>query len=312
MQVQDQMNHLNIKEQEEQEEQEDRRREVILGDCIEKMKEMPDNIADIIICDPPYNFNKDFGNKSDKQAFPVYLEWCNEWISQCIRLLKDHGSLYIYGFSEKLAFIRVKLYEMNINVKWLVWHYCNRTSPSSKFWQKSHESILLCYKKSPVFNKDDIREEYTEGYKKAAGRTRKETKGRFSKGEVKTLYNVHENGALPRDVIKIPCLSGSYGKNERVDHETQKPLELCTKLIKAAKNKEKNTLLLVPFVGSGSEIIAAYKENIDFIGFEINPEFVDMTNKRLEDTKSIIDKNDKNDNCVSIASENKKSHNKDI
>jgi len=100
--------------------------------------------------------------------------------------------------------------------------------------------------------------------------------------KTETTYNAHTNGALPRDVIKISALAGGAGKKERVNHPTQKPLELCEKLIKASKNGD-DTLLVVPFAGSGSECVAAKKENINFIGFEINKEYVELSNKRLDD-----------------------------
>jgi site-specific DNA-methyltransferase (adenine-specific) len=189
--------------------------------------------------------------------------------------------MYIYGFSETLAFVRTRI---TCNVRWLVWHYTNKVVPSLNFWQRTHESILCCYKDKPVFNRDDVREPYTEGFLKgAAGKVRKATKGRFSSGENETVYNAHENGALPRDVIKVPALAGGAGKKERVDHPTQKPLSLCETLLKASKNKEGDTLVVVPFAGSGSECVAAKKELINYIGFEINDKYIEICNTRLQE-----------------------------
>jgi site-specific DNA-methyltransferase (adenine-specific) len=76
-------------------------------------------------------------------------------------------------------------------------------------------------------------------------------------------------------------LAGGAGKKERVDHPTQKPLTLCDTLIKAALNKGCPTLLVVPFVGSGSECVSAKKNNVNFIGFEINSEYIVTANNRL-------------------------------
>jgi site-specific DNA-methyltransferase (adenine-specific) len=249
-------------------------------DCIKGMKRIPNESVDIVICDPPYNIGKDFGNDSDKQKMDDYLLWCDSWISECLRILKPHGTLYIYGFSEILAFIRTRI---TCNVRWLVWHYTNKVIPSLNFWQRTHESILCCYKDKPLFNRDDVREPYTDTFlKNAAGKVRKSTVGRFSKGDKETIYNAHEGGALPRDVIKVSALAGGAGKKERVDHPTQKPLQLCDTLIKASYNKQSgNTLLVVPFVGSGSECVSAKKNNINFIGFEINNDYINIANERL-------------------------------
>jgi site-specific DNA-methyltransferase (adenine-specific) len=258
-------------------------------DCIEGMKKIHADSVDIIICDPPYNIGKDFGNNSDKQVMTDYLEWCDKWIEECLRILKPHGTLYIYGFSETLAFVRTRI---SCNVRWLIWHYTNKVTPSLNFWQRTHESILCCYKDKPVFNRDDVREPYTDGFLKgAAGKVRKATKGRFSNGETETTYNAHENGALPRDVIKVPALAGGAGKKERVDHPTQKPLTLCETLLKASKNKSGDTLLVVPFAGSGSECVAAKKDLINYIGFEINKEYVNLCELRLQDTTETINEN---------------------
>tara|TARA_B100000902_G_scaffold207240_1_gene197382 strand:- start:1310 stop:2098 length:789 start_codon:yes stop_codon:yes gene_type:complete len=254
-------------------------------DCISGMKKINNDSVDIIICDPPYNIGKDFGNDTDKQDMDKYLVWCDEWIKECIRIIKPNGTLYIYGFSEILAYIRVRI---NINVRWIIWHYTNKVTPSLKHWQRTHESILCCSKKKPHFNRDDVREPYTQQFlKNAAGKVRKATTGRFSDGETETKYTAHANGALPRDVIKIPALSGGAGKKERVNHPTQKPLELCKKLIKACKNGD-DTLVVIPFAGSGSECVAAKEENVKFIGFEINQDYVDLCNKRLKALKKTI------------------------
>lgn len=250
-------------------------------DCIQGMKKINSETVDIVICDPPYNIGKDFGNESDKQDMNTYLQWCDQWIAECLRILKPKGTLYIYGFSETLAFVRTRI---TCNVRWLVWHYTNKVTPSLNFWQRTHESILCCHKDKPVFNRDDVREPYTEGFlKNAAGKVRKSTKGRFSDGETETVYTAHENGALPRDVIKVPALAGGAGKKERVDHPTQKPLSLCETLLKAARNKDGDTLVVVPFAGSGSECVAAKKQLINYIGFEINDKYIEICNTRLQE-----------------------------
>lgn len=69
-------------------------------------------------------------------------------------------------------------------------------------------------------------------------------------------------------------------------HPTQKPLELSRKLIKSAM-PEKNGVVLVPFVGTGSECIAAKELGQSYIGFEINPDYVRLAEKTLESTRFI-------------------------
>jgi site-specific DNA-methyltransferase (adenine-specific) len=252
------------------------------GDCIEGMKSLEPECAQIVICDPPYNIGKDFGNGSDCQEFERYVSWCKQWIHEALRILKPDGTLYIYGFSEILAHIQVRALPDNVKVRWLVWHYTNKNVPSNKFWQRSHESILCVWKGShiPNFNIDKVREPYTDAFlRNAAGKLRKGTKGRYNNKNETTVYHAHANGALPRDVIKIPALAGGAGKNERVEHPTQKPLDICRKLIKAAAKE--NGLVVIPFVGSGSEAVVCQELGLPFIGYELNETYVQLARSRL-------------------------------
>jgi site-specific DNA-methyltransferase (adenine-specific) len=254
--------------------------QVIQGDALQVLPTLASESAQIILADPPYNIGKDFGNDSDKQTMEEYLTWCERWIQECLRILKPNGTMFVYGFSENLALILSRI-PYSIQRRWIIWHYTNKNVPSLNFWQRSHESILVLWKEDVVFHRDEIREAYTEGFLNgAAGKVRKATKGRFSKGDKTTTYTAHANGALPRDVIKIPALAGGAGMNERVNHPTQKPLSLCDKLIQSCVQPE--GYVLIPFAGSGSECVAAKKRNLSFIGIEINPTYVSLIHERLQ------------------------------
>lgn len=280
---------------------------IILGDALLELKKIPKESCDVIIVDPPYNIGKDFGNNIDRRETGEYVAWCKEWIDECIRVMKPNGTMFIYGFSEILAYLSV---EIPINKRWLIWHYTNKNVASLNFWQRSHESIICAWKDKPIFNRDEVREPYTEGFLKgAAGKTRKGTVGRFSSNGKETVYNAHAGGALPRDVIKIPALAGGAGMNERwficktckgdvfeprklknhlghdiEKHPTQKPLELSKKLISSASHG-KNGIVLIPFVGTGAECAAAKTLGQNYIGFEINPDYIKMANKFVDSIK---------------------------
>jgi len=216
--------------------------------------------------------------------------------------------MFIYGFSEILAFLSI---EIPIQKRWLIWHYTNKNVASLNFWQRSHEAIICAWKNKPIFNRDEVREPYTDGFLNgAAGKVRKGTLGRFSSKGAETVYNAHKGGALPRDVIKIPALAGGAGMVERwflcktcndvyeprqlknheghetIKHPTQKPYELSKRLIKSAMPK-KNGVVLVPFVGTGSECAAAKELGQSYIGFEINPDYVKLAERMISDKKPI-------------------------
>ncbi len=283
--------------------------EIVNGDVVNCLKKISQNYKfDVIIIDPPYNIGKDFGNNHDLMSINNYTKWSKKWLDLCFNVLADNGLIYVYGYPEILARIAVK-YPIE-KQRILAWHYTNKTTPSSTFWQRSYESILCLWKedKRPELEIDQIREPYTENYLKCAGKIRKETKGRF--GNTKTVYNVNQYGALPRDVIKIPALAGGAGNVERyfmcrtcnnmlynsgelkyhdqhniLQHPTQKPMALTKKLIKSRINGNKGRTL-IPFVGSGSECVAAKSLGVEFFGIELNPEYVEYANKWL----NLIDK----------------------
>ncbi|MFA5052961.1 MAG: transcriptional repressor LexA [Parcubacteria group bacterium] len=279
---------------------------IILGDAVAELKKLPSESCDVIIIDPPYNIGKDFGNNIDKRELSEYVAWCKEWINECIRVMKPTATMFIYGFSEILAHLSVGI---PINKRWLIWHYTNKNIASLNFWQRSHEAIICAWKDKPTFNRDEVREPYTEGFLNgAAGKVRRGTLGRFSKNGIETVYKAHEGGALPRDVIKIAALAGGAGMVERwflcktcndvfepqelqkhsghkiMKHPTQKPLELSRKLIKSAMPK-KDGVVLVPFVGTGSECAASKELGQSYIGFEINPDYVRIAEKMVDSVR---------------------------
>lgn len=276
-------------------------------DCMYGLKRLEDNCADIIIIDPPYNIGKNFGNNTDKLPLNDYRNWAKQWIQESIRILKSSGTIYIYGFSEILAHLST-LVDID-KQRWLIWHYSNKNTPSLNFWQRSHEAILCIWKDKPYFNKDDVREPYTESFlKNSAGKTRNATKGRFSKGSKETIYKAHPNGALPRDVFNISTLAGGAALTQRaiyckncnklvlpkdrkihenhnlVIHPTQKPLHLAEKLIKASKPQNTDFNVVIPFVGSGSECLVTKHYGGNYIGFEINPDYVLLAQQFIKNT----------------------------
>jgi site-specific DNA-methyltransferase (adenine-specific) len=276
---------------------------IVNGDVIDVLKQLSTKEKfDVIIADPPYNIGKDFGNNIDYMQLDKYIAWSREWLDLCFKVLADGGLIYIYGFPEILA--RVAVHYPLENQRILAWHYTNKTTPSSSFWQRSYESILCLWTgKRPSLEIDQIREPYTENYLKCSGKKRKNTKGRF--GDTTTEYQVHEQGALPRDVIKIPALAGGAGRVERhflcrtcshtlynaaelknhqghdiLQHPTQKPMQL-TKRLMLSKISKGNGKVLIPFAGSGSECVVAKTLGVEFFGIELNPEYVEYAHQWL-------------------------------
>jgi site-specific DNA-methyltransferase (adenine-specific) len=283
--------------------------EIVLQDAVEGMRAIPDSTADCVLIDPPYNIGYDFGNNKCKKDIEDYLQWSDQWLAEASRILKPSGTVFVYGFSEILAHISARA---ELEHRWLIWHYTNKTVPSSQFWQRSHEAILCMWKDKSqrIFNREDVREPYTDGYVKGykgKNRVRPNSGGRFGK-EKQTTYTVNEKGALPRDVIKQSALAGGAGSKSRISfcsecneaivgnaeakkhaehkdkivkHPTQKPFQITQRLFKSCMPKE-GGMIVIPFAGTGSECIVAKSLDHNFIGFDINPDFVKMANAAIK------------------------------
>ena len=285
------------------------RNTIITGDAAATLADLRarGETFDVIIADPPYNIGKDFGNNADSMPIQDYVDWAEGWLADCFALLADDGVIYLYGLPEIVA--RIAARHPIEEQRWLVWHYTNKTVPASGFWQRSHETILCLWKpgqRRPVLEVDQIREPYTDSYMRVAGRERKDTPSRFGAKGQRTVYNAHEKGALPRDVIKTPALAGGAGRSERwfvcrtcnmklyppsdldnhrahdvLKHPTQKPMELTRRLMLSRVNG-RGGRALIPFAGSGSECVVAKELGLEFIGIELNPEYAAFARQWLE------------------------------
>tara|TARA_B100000131_G_scaffold101057_1_gene98064 strand:+ start:1054 stop:1929 length:876 start_codon:yes stop_codon:yes gene_type:complete len=286
---------------------------IIHGDAVEGLKSLETESVDCFLIDPPYNIGKDFGNNKRKQETKEYVEWCMLWYNECKRALKPSGTIFIYGFPEILAHLSVNI---DLEHRWLQWHYTNKTVPRANFWQRTHESILCIWKdrSKRVFNKDDVREPYTEAFVKGYSGKNKDgtdkvvkrppTAGRFGKAE-QTAYKVNERGALPRDVIKVSALAGGSGRKERffyspstdklytskqikeqeikdgISHPTQKPIELTEKLLKSCRVDNFN--VVIPFSGTGSEAYVCDRNGYNWLSYELNKDYVRMGELLVKD-----------------------------
>jgi site-specific DNA-methyltransferase (adenine-specific) len=132
--------------------------EIWVGDAVAWLRLLPAGCADLVFADPPYNIGKAEWDTFESQQ--AYVEWSLQWIEQAARVLKPTGTLYICGFSEILADLRLPAAKFFQGCRWLVWHYKNKANLGND-WGRSHES-LLHFRKSRqfTFNTDDVRIPY--------------------------------------------------------------------------------------------------------------------------------------------------------
>ena len=236
------------------------------GDCLELMKEIPDESIDFICCDPPY------GTTSIK--WDSVLDFNKMW-DQYDRIIKPKGVMCLFGsqpFSAQLICSKLEWFRYE-----LVWNKnkCGSPGLAKKRPMKTHENILIFYKNAGgTYNP-----QMTEG--KPFKRKSKNKEGYVGK------KNDHGYGLKPRKefenkVTRYPKtilnISRNYSAQQQV-HPTQKPVPLMEWLIKTYSNE--GEVVLDNCMGSGSTGVAAVRLNRKFIGMEYDDQYFEICQERI-------------------------------
>lgn len=218
------------------------------GDCIEIMKQFPDNCIDMILCDLPYGTTQ---NKWDS-IIPLDELW-NEYK----RIIKENGAIVLTSqglFTAQLMLSNPKQFKY----KW-VWEKSKPTNflNAKKQPLRKYEDVCVFYKKQPVYNPQMVQgEPYDKGFRK------NQLSGSY--GDFQPVH-VHSDGKrYPTDVIYFKTAE-SEGE---VIHPTQKPVELGRYFVRTYTNP--GALVLDNTFGSGSFLLSALLEGRNFVGIEKN------------------------------------------
>jgi site-specific DNA-methyltransferase (adenine-specific) len=248
-----------------------------VGDAIMWLRSLESESADLIFADPPYNIKKAEWDTFESQQ--KYVEWSLLWIEEAARILKPTGTLYVCGFSEILADLKLPAQRFFRGCRWLVWHYKNKANLGSD-WGRSHESILHLRKsKEFTFNVDDVRIPYGEHTLKYPQHPQAVTslygKGSNSKNHV---WHPHPKGAKAKDVLEIPTTCN--GMHEKTPHPTQKPEELLRQIVLASSNV--GDLVVDPFLGSGTTAVVAEQLKRNWNGCDKSLEYCQWAARRIQ------------------------------
>ena len=228
------------------------------GDALALLKTVETASVDLIIADPPYNLGKDYGNNNDALGFDAYLGFTRSWLEESNRVLKPTGSLYVFmgvRFISYLYDIIDRELGLTFN-SWIVWHYTQGLGKTRGFSSR-HDDILMFTKTDRyIFNLDAVR--VPQKYYRARNNMR---------------------GANPGDVWQFSHVH--YSNPNRRVHPTQKPEGLIERMVRASSNVD--SLVLDPFSGSGTTMRVCQQLNRDAVGFELNPDYVEMSNARLQE-----------------------------
>ncbi|PCE23618.1 site-specific DNA-methyltransferase [Paraburkholderia acidicola] len=236
-------------------------------DFLTEVANLPDASIDLILADPPYGLGKDYGNDSDMRSGEDFIAWTRGWLELAIPKLKPTGSLYVFCTwqyaPEIFSFLKTRLTMVNE----IIW---DRRVPSmggtTRRFTSVHDNIgFFAVSKDYYFDLDPIRIPYDAATKKA--RSRKLFEGS------KWL----ELGYNPKDVWSVSRLHRQHA--ERVDHPTQKPLEIVERMVLASCPP--GGRVLDPFMGSGTTAVACARQQREFVGYEINASYCAIARERV-------------------------------
>ena len=227
---------------------------ILNGDSIELFKEIPDNSIDITFADPPFNLKKKYNGYKDSLEFGEYLEWCELWIKEMVRVTKPTGSIFIHNIPKWLTYYSSILNKYATFRHWISWDA--PSSPMGKSLQPSHYGILYYVK--------DIKQ--TKFYELRYPHKRCRKCGYLLKDYGGKKNMLHPFGPLLSDVwTDIHRIKHNKYRDE---HPCQLPIHLLERLI--LMSTDESDLVLDPFMGTGTTAIAAKRLGRNYIGLELD------------------------------------------
>lgn len=243
---------------------------IIYGDCINEMKKIKGKKFNLIIADPPYNLNKDFGVYKEKTHKDKWKETTFTWLKECYRLLSNNGNIFVYGIHKHICWVQCMMFEIGFKYRrQIIWHYENGFAGYGKKSINAEYEPLLWFSKTDKYIYHPIRVPY-------------KSKERLKHKIIKNgkIWIPNPKGRMAGDVWNFPTLAGRRFKDEKVKHPTQKPLSISRRIVKHFSNK--NDQVLIPFCGSGSECVASIMEKRNYLSFELNKTYVEIAKRRIK------------------------------
>lgn len=251
----------------------------IQGDCLDVMKAIPDSFVDLIYCDILFNTGRIFDDYNDRLGDPEQAaKWYEPRIKEMRRVLYDEGSIFIHCDSHLSHYLKVLMDSIfgrkNFRNE-IIWCY-RQGGRGSRSFARKHD-VIFFYSKTDkyTFNGDAVRVPYegTGGFQKSGNGTTINGK----------QYKPNPEGKIPEDWWDIPVLTPM--SKERVGYDTQKPKALLERIIKVSSNE--GDVVADFFCGSGTTLVAAAGLRRNYIGCDINPRAVEVTEKRLMEVQAV-------------------------
>ncbi|MDE2747842.1 MAG: site-specific DNA-methyltransferase [Chloroflexota bacterium] len=268
--------------------------EILHGDCLEVLKDVPANFVDLVYLDPPFFSQSNHALKSKTLAefsfndtwssMDAYIDYLGLRLEEIYRVMKRDCSVFVHcdrNASHRIRMLLDQVFGFDRFVSEIIWTY-RRWSTAKNSLLGSHQTIFM-YSKTENYKFNLIFQDYSETtnldqilQRRERNQHGKAVYAKDSKGNV--LLHGPKKGVPLSDTWNIPYLNPKA--RERCGYPTQKPLLLLERIVMLASNK--GDLILDPFCGSGTTLVAAKLLNRNYLGIDSSGEAVDLSRKRIE------------------------------
>lgn len=245
---------------------------IVWQDTFYALRYIPDNFADLMVVDPPYNLTKSFGHNVFRQTdLATYKKWLDKWLAKTVRILKPNASIYIcsdWQSSLVIPEVASKYFMLRNRISWAR----EKGRAAANNWKNCLEDIWYFTKSDDfTFNLDAVKvqRKVLAPYRDNAGAPKDWSESDGQKLRLTAPSNIWTD-------ITVPF----WSMPENTEHPTQKPEKLIAKLILASSNK--GDMVFDPFVGSGTTAVVAKKLGRRFLGIERERKYVALALKRLD------------------------------
>jgi site-specific DNA-methyltransferase (adenine-specific) len=243
--------------------------QVINGDCIEILSTIESDSIDICFADPPFNLEKKYSVYKDQKPDEDYFNWCKNWLRELVRVTRPTGSIFVHNIPKWLTYYAEILNEFACFKHWIAWDAMS--NPLGKTLLPAHYGILYYTKKQKGFKFYEIRSPHK----------RCRVCNSYIKDYGGKKDQMHPFGALVSDVwTDIHRIRHNIRRDE---HPCQLPLPLLDRII--LMSTDPNDIVLDPFLGTGTTAISAKALGRNYIGIEIDPNYVKISTEKLERVK---------------------------
>jgi adenine-specific DNA-methyltransferase len=249
---------------------------LICGDVLDSLKGLPDGHVDLVITSPPYNIGKEYENP---RALDEYLDWCSRWMAEVHRVLSARGSFWL-----NLGYLSVPGKGRAVPLPYLlwdkspfyllqeiVWHYGAGVAARRAFSPRNEKWLWFVKdEQNYYFDLDAVRDPNVK----------------YPNQKKNGKLKCNPLGKNPSDVWSIPKVTSGAGRasRERTPHPAQFPLAVVQRIILACSRE--GELVLDPFCGSGSTLVACVLNDRRGLGIEVRADYCAMAERRLRVARS--------------------------